>query len=118
MVISWLKNSNLIQKIKGIGVFLIPVALYLIPLNWLKNQHTICIFKNFTGHDCYGCGMTRSILSALHFKFTEAYGYNNLIIIVLPLLLYVWLKLLIKLWEKPQPPAGADLQSVPNRNKS
>lgn len=78
MAISWLKNNMLFQKIKGFGIFLIPLALYLIPLDWLKDQHTICIYKNITGHDCYGCGMTRSILSALHFKFIDAYNYNKL----------------------------------------
>jgi len=103
MAISWLKNKNLIKKIKDIGILIIPIVLYLIPLNWLKNQHTICIIKNITGHDCYGCGMTRSILSALHFKFIDAYNYNKLIVIVLPLLIYVWLKFVIKLRNKPCP---------------
>jgi hypothetical protein len=69
-----------------------------IPLEWLKNQHSICLFKNITGHECYGCGMTRAYLSAMHFHFADAILYNKLFLIVLPLLIYIWAKKLVNLW--------------------
>jgi hypothetical protein len=42
--------------------------------------------------------MTRAILSAIHFQFTNAFHYNKLVIIVLPLLIYIWFKTLFTLW--------------------
>lgn len=98
MGIRWLKSRKLRRHIKSIGILLIPVALYFIPVHWLDGQHTICLFKNITGGDCYGCGMTRAILSALHFQFDNAFHYNKLFVIVFPLLLYVWAKTLLKQW--------------------
>ena len=77
---------------------LIPVVLYFLPLDWLKNQHSICLYKNLTGHECYGCGMTRAILSALHLQFENAFHYNKLFIIILPLLIYIWAKTIFDLW--------------------
>jgi hypothetical protein len=73
-------------------------VLYFIPLEWLKNQHSVCLFKNITGHECYGCGMTRAILSAIHFQFADAYLYNKLFLIVLPVLTYIWAKKIVNLW--------------------
>jgi len=72
--------------------------LYYIPLEWLKNQHSVCLFKNITGNECYGCGMTRAILSAIHFHFADAFLYNKLYLIVLPVLIYVWAKKIVNLW--------------------
>jgi hypothetical protein len=69
-----------------------------LPPEWLKNQHSICLFKNLTGHECYGCGMTRAILSGIHLQFVNAFHYNKLFIIVLPLLVYIWSKTLIISW--------------------
>jgi hypothetical protein len=80
-----------------IGILLIPVAIYFIPLEWLKNQHTICLFKNITGHECWGCGMTRAIFSAIHFRFYDAWHFNKLFPVVLPLLIYIWAKRVLSL---------------------
>jgi hypothetical protein len=104
MVTYWLKSKKLRQYIKSTGILLIPVALYIVPLNWLYNQHSICLFKNLTGLDCYGCGMTRAILSALHFHFESAFYYNKLFVIVLPLLIYIWTMSIIKYWPKKTSP--------------
>ena len=53
---------------------------------------TICQWKLITGQDCIGCGITRAIISILKFNFKEAIEYNPLVIIVFPLLIYVWIK--------------------------
>jgi hypothetical protein len=97
--VHWFEDKKQMKRILGIGVFLFPVALYLVPLNWLVNKPTICLIKNITGHDCYGCGMTRAIFSALHFQFENAFHFNKLVIVVLPLLIYIWAKTIIKLWK-------------------
>jgi hypothetical protein len=94
--IYWLKNRRLLLKIKIAGILLIPAVLFIIPIQWLEKQHSACIFKLFTGKECYGCGMTRAVLSALHFNFSNAFNYNKLIVIVLPLLIFIWVDLLLK----------------------
>lgn len=94
----WSEDKRLIQLIKLSGLLLFPVILFFIPLEWLKDQHSICLFKNITGHECYGCGMTRAILSAIHFQFAEAVYYNKLFVVVLPILIYIWTKNILILW--------------------
>jgi hypothetical protein len=94
----WLENKNLFQILKISGILVIPVILYMVPVGWLNDQHSICLFKNITGHECWGCGMTRAIVSAIHLRFENAFYYNRLFIIVLPLLIYVWIKSLINEW--------------------
>jgi hypothetical protein len=96
--IYWSEDKKLFQLIKLWGLLLVPVFLFFIPLEWLKNQHSICLFKNITGHECLGCGMTRAILSAIHFQFMQAVYYNKLFVVVLPILIYVWAKKLVNLW--------------------
>lgn len=100
-VIYWLSLENL-TKIKGIVLLLFPIAFYFIPIKWLNESHTICIYKNITGNDCYGCGITRAILSVLHLQFANAFHYNKLVIIVFPLLFYIYLKSIYKIFSYKQ----------------
>lgn len=51
----------------------------------------ICLWKNLFHFDCFGCGMTRAFYYLFHLDFTNAIKYNNKIIIVAPILIYVWL---------------------------
>jgi hypothetical protein len=76
---------------------LIPVALYFVPLEWFKNQNSVCLFKNLTGNECYGCGMTRAIFSAIHCRFEDAFHYNKLFLVVFPSLIYIWAKTILSL---------------------
>lgn len=91
----WLKVKRYKPLLITTGIILIPVAIYFIPLDWIKDQHSICLYKNLTGHECIGCGMTRATLSAIHFQFGDAYKYNKLFIIVFPLLVYIWGKTIL-----------------------
>lgn len=76
----------------------LPVVLYLIPLRWITDGGpTICLFKNITGHECYGCGITRALFSLFHFQFAAAWAYNHLVIAVAPLLLYLYVKEILKI---------------------
>jgi len=73
-----------------------PLILYFIPIKWLNEQHTICVFKNIIGKDCFGCGITRAIISCIQLDFEKSFYYNKIIIIVLPILFYEWLKNIIE----------------------
>lgn len=46
-----------------------------------------CLIKLFTGHSCYGCGLTTAVTHLLKFEIHEAYEANALVFIVLPVLL-------------------------------
>ena len=95
--IYWSEDRKLLWLIKLAVLLLVPIVLYLIPPEWIKNQRSICLYKFITGRECYGCGMTRAVFSAIHFHFSEAFYYNKLFLIVLPLLIYIWVKNLVHL---------------------
>jgi hypothetical protein len=67
-------------------------------MEWLVNHNSICLIKYFTGNECAGCGMTRAIFSAIHLQFENAYNFNKLFLIILPLLIFIWAKTLFTLW--------------------
>jgi hypothetical protein len=83
------KRKNLILLSAYI---LLPCLLYLIPLDWLNKHHSICLIKNIFGFECFGCGITRAIVSGVQLNFIKAIEYNKLVIIVLPLFIYEWFK--------------------------
>ncbi|MFT4177687.1 MAG: DUF2752 domain-containing protein [Luteolibacter sp.] len=43
-----------------------------------------CVFRNVTGFLCPGCGMTRATHSTLHGQFTQAFRFNPLGVLLLP----------------------------------
>lgn len=59
------------------------------------NDKSICLWKILTGHECLGCGITRAFHALFHLQFQRAFEFNHAIIIVAPLLLYLWLKLIL-----------------------
>ena len=90
----------LIAEIK-LGVFLLfPVLLIFIPLGSLDTFPSFCLIKAVTGHECPGCGMTRAVVNVLHFHFTDAFNYNKLVIVIFPLLSYIWLLNIAKSYNK------------------
>jgi hypothetical protein len=90
---NWLyqfRENKKYRLLRLIVLFVLPVVLYFIPIDWLEHQHSICLFKNIVGIECWGCGITRALVSAIQFDFLSAWLYNKLIVIVLPFLVYVW----------------------------
>ena len=83
---------------------LVPVILYCIPAERIFHGHQLCLFHNFLGVDCWGCGMTRAIFSLMYLDFPGAWEYNRLVVFVAPLLLYLYLKLIYKTVQKIRNP--------------
>lgn len=71
-----------------------PVVFYFWPSDEIYNGHSVCLFRNLLGIECYGCGMVRSLYSAIHLNFADSFSYNPLVVIVAPLLFHVWSKTL------------------------
>jgi hypothetical protein len=100
-------NQTPLTALGKIGfLILLPLLAIFVPTSWLERRRSICIIKNLTGHNCPGCGMTRAISSASHGHFTQALRYNKLVVIVLPLLAYEWLKALTKATRRYRALAG------------
>lgn len=45
-----------------------------------------CLFHRFTGLDCPGCGMTRAAGALVHGRWAEAFRYNPVLMVLLPVL--------------------------------
>ena len=50
-----------------------------------------CVFKYLTGYYCPGCGSLRAMHRLLHGHILEAFGFNPLMIISLPFIVYAFL---------------------------
>ena len=83
--------KDIIKYIEFILLFM-PFILPFISLDWLESKNTICIYTNLTGANCFGCGITKSIVATTQFDFFRAFSYNKLVVVIAPLLLFVWLK--------------------------
>ncbi|MCM8830178.1 MAG: DUF2752 domain-containing protein [Candidatus Omnitrophica bacterium] len=70
----------------------LPVTLFFIPPTSFKNLPSICLYKTIFRIECPGCGITRAVLSLLHFRFYDALNYNRLVVVVFPVLVYIFLK--------------------------
>ncbi|DAB15882.1 TPA: hypothetical protein CPU00_04435 [Candidatus Gastranaerophilales bacterium HUM_18] len=85
------------NKIKFWLLILLPCFLFIISSLLIKyHPQPICLWKNLSGYNCPGCGITRAFHSLCILDFKSAYNYNPSIFIVAPLLLYIWLKELVK----------------------
>ena len=83
---------------RAITVGLLPAFVYFAPREWLFDEgHTLCLFRNVTGQECWGCGMTRALASLAYLDFQAAWEYNRLVVVVAPLLLYIWVKWIMRL---------------------
>ena len=91
-----MQKETLSRCIKLLLLILLPFLLYAIPAESIFSGKSICIFTNIFGIECWGCGITRAIFSALYFRFAEAWEYNRFVVIVLPLLMFEWLKAFIQ----------------------
>ncbi len=70
----------------ALGALGLALAAYLLHqkgpsgLPWLPG----CMFHQFTGLSCPGCGMTRAAHAVLHGRFAEAFRFNPMGMILLP----------------------------------
>ena len=96
MVIEKRNFRNALQVGKLCVLFLLPLLLSFISLNNLEGKRSLCLFKNLFGFECYGCGITKAVIACIQFDFIRAFEYNKLIVIVMPLIIYLWIKEILK----------------------
>lgn len=83
------KRSKLRRVATAAGLFAIPMILAAVPLSTLEKAPPVCILRRL-GIPCWGCGMTRALASAARGSFKRAYDYNPRVVIVAPILAYLW----------------------------
>lgn len=78
----------------------LPVALAVAPVSFFAAGHSLCLVKNLFHLPCPGCGMTRALSCVLHGRFLEAYYFNPLVIMLFPLLSFIWIKTVVREWRE------------------
>ena len=78
------------------GYILLPIFLLFAPSDLFDEGPPLCFSVLILGRECFGCGMTRAIMHLIHFEFQEAYYYNAMSFVVLPLLAWLWVSWFIK----------------------
>ena len=74
----------------------IPFVLLILPADFFDNGKPICLSQLLAGRECFGCGITRGIMHLIHLELEEAFAYNMLSFIVLPLLGLIWIQWFMK----------------------
>jgi hypothetical protein len=82
------------------GLLLLPLALFVLPTAWLERRRSLCLIRAVTGKPCPGCGITRATSRVFHGDLPGALRYNKLVVIVLPILGYEWLRALSREYER------------------
>jgi len=83
--------------LRVVGLIITPVALFILPKDFFNEGPSISLFAWLGVEDLmYSTGMTRAVMHLLHFDFQTAAEFNKLSFVVLPILMIVWIKLLLK----------------------
>jgi hypothetical protein len=79
-----------------LSLFMFPVILWKLPSTYFdKTGFDLCPSKAFFNIECYGCGLTRAVLHMHHFDYLEAIYYNYSVVLIYPLLIFFWFRLVI-----------------------
>ena len=70
----------------------IPLVLLILPSDYFDSGSSKCLSVMLFDAECYGCGTTRAVMHLLHGDFMDAFYFNMTSFVVLPLLIYLWIK--------------------------
>lgn len=84
-------KKRLYKLIKGYILIFAAGLLYALLFSEF-NIKIPCIFNTITGYLCPGCGISRMCISILKLEFSEAFYYNKLIFLLIPLFCFFLLK--------------------------
>jgi len=90
-----LKKTKAIIWLAILGV--IPIVLLLLPANFFDKGQSICISVLLLHRTCPGCGMTRAVQHLIHLDIDTALMYNKAVVIVFPIMLYLYVKEILRL---------------------
>lgn len=87
----------------------LPLLILILGAFWLRKTGGAgwwpgCIFRKLTGIECPGCGMTRAAHALLNGRISEAFSFNPVGIILLPLaMIAIGIEVIGWVREKPLP---------------
>lgn len=84
------------RRLLTITLLAIPVVLFLLPANYFDTGESLCLSRRLLDMECLGCGLTRGIQHLIHLDFAKAWEYNKLSFVVLPAIIYLWARYLIR----------------------
>jgi len=73
-----------------VGLISLPIGLLILPADFFDYGQTLCPSKRFLDLECPGCGVTRGTQHLLHFDFKQAWEFNKLSFILVPIGAYIW----------------------------
>ena len=82
------------KYIKLILIILFPLLVYMIPVSLVEAKPAPCLFRIFLDTECWGCGITRACINAIHLNIDKALEYNKLVVLVLPICIGCYIKYL------------------------
>jgi hypothetical protein len=65
-------------------------VLLLLPADFFDTGQSLCISQLLLHKECLGCGITRAVHHFIHLEFQTAWNFNKLVVIVLPILIFIW----------------------------
>ncbi|OAI40742.1 hypothetical protein AYO40_04340 [Planctomycetaceae bacterium SCGC AG-212-D15] len=95
-----------------IGIPLGLFVLWLTTPEQLERMPPLCVWKAVTGKPCPGCGTTRALCCLTHGDWRRALDYNRIIVVLVPVLAWLWLAQMRWFWvrrasrRKPDVPAS------------
>ena len=82
------------------GMIIGPLVLMIIPYDTFDHGASICPSKILFDKECPGCGTTRATMRMFHFRFAEAWEFNKLSFITIPLIGFLYLRIVYNLYRK------------------
>jgi hypothetical protein len=86
-------HSTRLDRALRAALVIAPLLAAFVPLWALEQGPDICLFRS-VGAKCWGCGMTRALASAARGDFDHAWDYNPRVVLVAPLLVFIWARTL------------------------
>lgn len=81
------------NRLLFVALLIAPIVVASLPISLLERAPSVCLIQR-AGLDCWGCGITRAVVSAARGEFDRAWDYNPRVIVVAPLLLIGWARTL------------------------
>lgn len=82
--------------LKILFFIIVPIILILLPATHFDGGQSICLSVLIFDTECLACGLTRASMHLIHFDFHEAYHFNPLVFIVMPVLSFMWARAFFK----------------------
>ncbi|WP_235297165.1 DUF2752 domain-containing protein [Portibacter marinus] len=79
------------QQIWLLLLIIFPILLWILPSSFFDGDGLVlCPSRLFFSIECFGCGITRSVMHMHHFEFDDAVYYNVLGLVIYPALIVLW----------------------------